>query len=117
MRRALIIDDSPATRRYLERVLSDLGWQATAEEDAERGAASALTLPPDLIISDLHMPGLSGLQLCRLLREDPSTAHIPIVLLSATLDKRTRFWALQSGARAVVEKQRAAELPELLQSL
>jgi two-component system cell cycle response regulator len=117
MPRVLVIDDSSSVRAYVERMLSELGWQVATEESAELGAASALTSAPDLIISDLRMPGLSGLQLCRLLHEEPLTAHVPIVLMSATLDKRARYWALRSGAHAVVDKQQIAGLREIVARL
>jgi len=117
MPRALVIDDSPSVRAYLQRMLLELNWEVSSEESAELGAASALTSPPDLIVSDLQMRGLSGLQLCRLLHEEPLTAHVPIVLVSASLDKRARYWAVRSGAHAVVEKQRLPELRDIVTRL
>lgn len=117
MPRALVIDDSPTMRAYLTRMLTELRWDVACEESAERGAAAALTSPPDLVISDLWMRGLSGLQLCRLLHEEPLTAHVPIVLMSASLDKRARYWALRSGATSVIDKQRLDDLRETLKRL
>src|SRR4051794_7177042 len=117
MLRALIIDDSRATRQYLSELLEQNGWEVVTEADAERGAASALASPPDAVISDLWMPGLSGLQLCRLLHADPLTAGVPIVLLSASLDRRSQFWAKQSGATLALDKKDIADLPRLLPTL
>src|SRR4051794_34678507 len=117
MPRALIIDDSRATRQYLRDLLEPNGWEVVTEADAARGAASALASPPDVVISDLWMPGLSGLQLCRLLHADPLTAAVPIVLLSASLDRRSQFWAKQSGATLALDKKEIAELPRLLPTL
>jgi two-component system cell cycle response regulator len=117
MLRALIIDDSRATRQYLSQLLEQNGWEVVTETDAERGAAAALASPPDVVISDLWMPGLSGLQLCRLLHADPLTANVPIVLLSASLDRRSRFWASQSGATLTIDKKQVSDLPGLLPTL
>ncbi len=116
-RRALVIDDSPATRGYLERFLATRGYDVALAESAEDGAAQALESPPDLILSDMEMGGLSGVQLCRLLRGDPATRDIPIVLLSATLTKLRRFWALESGASMVLEKSAVNELGLVLAPL
>lgn len=106
MPRVLVIDDSRATRVHLVQLLEQEGWEVEAEADGEQGAARALSSPPDLVISDFWMPGLSGLQLCRLLHEDVSTAQVPIVLMSASLDRRSRFWAEQSGASLTLDKKR-----------
>jgi two-component system cell cycle response regulator len=73
--------------------------------------------PPDIVVTDLVMTGLSGVQLCRLLRNDPSTAHVPVVLLTASGDKRSRFWARSAGAAAYVGKDRVDDLVALLPTL
>lgn len=86
-------------------------------QDAEHGAAMALNCPPDAIVSDLWMPGLSGLQLCRLLRDAPETTDVPLVLLTAAGDRRARFWAAESGASAFVDKSHIEEVPALLSKL
>jgi two-component system cell cycle response regulator len=86
---------------------------ADAETAFERAAAN----PPDVVITDLVMTGLSGVQLCRLLRNEPATAHVPVVLLTASGDKRSRFWARSAGAAAYVEKDRVDDLIALLPSL
>jgi DNA-binding response OmpR family regulator len=92
------VDDSPSTRRLLAEVLGAKGWTIEAVESAERAAAVALARPPDLILSDLWMPGLSGLQLCQLMRGDPATASIPVVLLSARAGEESAIEGLDAGA-------------------
>lgn len=87
VRRVLVIDDSPATRSLISQLLAQEGWSVECAQDAEHGAAMALNCPPDAIVSDLWMPGLSGLQLCRLLRDAPETTDVPLVLLTAAGDR------------------------------
>src|SRR5207244_10217706 len=69
---------------------------------------------PHAIVPDLWMPGISGPQLCRLLRADPATAYVPIVLLTASADRRSRFWAGCAGATAYVTKTEIDELVRIL---
>jgi two-component system, cell cycle response regulator len=86
---------------------------ATAEEAAQRAAL----VPPDAVVTDLWMPRMSGLQLCRLLRSEPATKRIPIILLTASEDKRTRFWANHAGASAFVNKADVSPLYARLAAL
>jgi two-component system cell cycle response regulator len=77
----------------------------------------ALASVPDVVVTDLVMAGLSGVQLCRLLRSDPATAHVPVVLLTASGDKRSRFWARSAGAAAYVGKDRVDDVVSLIATL
>src|SRR4051794_37518975 len=63
------------------------------------------------------MPGISGLQLCRLLRAERATAHVPVVLLTASDDRRSRFWARYAGATAYVTKTEIDRLIDVLGDL
>ena len=115
--RVLLIDDSRAARHQIAGLLQEQGWQVHCVDNAAEGAAEALSHPPDLVVSDLWMPGLSGLQLCRLLAQDPVTADIPVVLMSARLDRRSVFWAKHSGAALAVGKEQLRELLDALPTL
>jgi two-component system, cell cycle response regulator len=117
MPRVLVIDDSAASRNHVCRLLEQQGWDVASADTAERGAAAVMNDPPDIVIADLWMPGLSGIQLCRLLHADPVGSGVPLILMSATLDRRSRYWALQSGASAAIEKSQLDGLHELLSSL
>ena len=80
-------------------------------------SAMALSQPPDAVVTDLWMPGISGLQLCRLLRAEPGTATVPVVLLTASDDRRSRFWARHAGATAYVTKTEIDRLTDVLGDL
>jgi two-component system cell cycle response regulator len=102
--RILLVDDSASVRSLLSARLREHGFDVEDVEDAVRGAESALSRPPSVVVTDLWMPGVSGVQLCRLLRAEPVTAHVPVILLTASDDRRSRFWARSAGAAAYVTK-------------
>jgi len=76
----------------------------------------ALGAPPVAVVADLWMPTISGVQLCRLLRSEPATSTIAIVLCGDTDDPKNRFWAERAGASAYVSKHRTGELVRALAS-
>jgi two-component system cell cycle response regulator len=84
---------------------------------AAEAAELAIDKHPDAVVTDLWMPGISGLQLCRLLRAEPVTAHVPVVLLTASDDRRSRFWARHAGATAYVTKTEIDRLIDVLGDL
>jgi two-component system, cell cycle response regulator len=115
--RVLIVDDSASVRSLLTSRLREWGYEVDEARDGESGADMAVSVAPDLVVTDLHMKGISGVQLCRVLRSDAATAHIPVVLLTASGDKRSRFWARTAGAAAYLSKDRLDDLAGLLPGL
>jgi len=82
-------------------------------KDGAEGAVQALEEAPDAVIADLSMPSISGAQLCRLLRSEPGTSQVPVVLRGSE-GRRNHFWAEQAGAFAYVIKGRMGELVRAL---
>ena len=82
--------------------------QDAVEEAADPafGAELALRNPPMFVVSDLWMPSISGVQLCLLLRAEPATSELVLVLCGDGDDPRSRFWASRAGANAYVPKRR-----------
>ncbi|MGA2447974.1 MAG: diguanylate cyclase [Polyangiaceae bacterium] len=117
MSRVLVVDDSAAVRGVLARTLRQCGYEVDEASSAETAVEHVAQAPPDLVVTDLVMSGLSGVQLCRLLKSDVTTAHVPIVLLTASGDKRSRFWARSAGAVAYVNKDRLDDLVALLPTI
>jgi two-component system cell cycle response regulator len=114
VRRILLVDDSASARHLLAARLREQGYEVTDAPDASIGAELALANPPHAVVTDLWMPSISGLQLCRLLRAEPATSCVPIVLLTASDDRRSRFWARCAGATAYVTKTEIGELKRIL---
>lgn len=95
--RVLIADDNADMREYLRRLIATR-WQVEMVEDGQAALASARSCPPDLLLSDVMMPGLDGVALLRALRADPKTSQIPVVLLSARAGEEAMVAGLETGA-------------------
>jgi len=112
-----LVDDSASARALLGVRLRDRAYEVVEVAHAAEAAEIALETSPDAVVTDLWMPGISGLQLCRLLRAEPATAHVPVVLLTASDDRRSRFWARHAGATAYVTKTEIDRLIDVLGDL
>jgi signal transduction histidine kinase/CheY-like chemotaxis protein/AraC-like DNA-binding protein/ligand-binding sensor domain-containing protein len=93
----LIVDDNPSLRQFMSQVLS-ANYQILEAENGEQGIAWALKYLPDIIISDVSMPGISGLELTGKLKSQPETSSILILLLSAQTTKRDIVAGFSRGA-------------------
>lgn len=111
--RVLLIDPSDDARRVLTERLTLQGFTVIECRDGAEGAVAALQSTPAAVVADLTMPSISGVQLCRLLKSESSTAHVPVVLRGPG-GQRNRFWAEQAGAYAYVVKGRMGELVHAL---
>ena len=100
MPHVILVDDSGAVRGVLASRLRERGYDVEEAADGVAGAELALEHPPDVVVTDLWMPGLSGVQLCRLLRSEPRTQGVPVILVTGESDRRSRFWARSAGAAA-----------------
>ncbi len=110
----IILVDSTDTRETLAERLRMQGYVVTVTPSAAEGAALALADPPAAVVADLWMPGISGVQLCRLLRGEPATERVPVILRGPELDRHSRFWADRAGAAAYVGLGRMGDLVRAL---
>jgi adenylate cyclase len=99
----LVVDDESQIRELFGRFLSRSGIAVTFAEDGVGGLAAARARVPDVIVSDLGMPRMDGLALCRALRRDPATKTVPIIVVSGTDAGQMRA-ALDAGCDAVLMK-------------
>jgi len=100
-RRILVVDDESQITRVLRTSLSSHGYDIRVANDGETALEIMKDWPPDLVITDLSMPNMDGLELCRRLR--PST-QIPIIVLSVRGEEKTKVQALDAGADDYVTK-------------
>ena len=105
----ILIDPDAETRNVLIERLRMQGYKATGFAGPVEGANAALGSPPSAVIADLWMEGISGVQLTRLLRAEPATERVPVILRGPD-SPRNRFWAERAGAAAYVVKGRMGEL-------
>ena len=102
--RILVADDSPVLRATVSKLLEAEGFAVTTAADGIEAITSAYEDPPDLILLDVKMPRLTGYVACRLLKEDPYTAHIPVLILTALDSVEDRYWGRSSGADGFITK-------------
>ncbi len=96
-RKILLADDNADMREYLTRLLGDR-YEVVAVSNGNAAMSVAATESPDLILSDVMMPGMNGFDLVKALRENPETATIPVILLSARAGEESKIEGLTGGA-------------------
>ena len=99
----LIVEDNADVAYYISSLLSD-GYDVTTAQDGRQGLERAHELMPDLIITDIMMPHTDGLELCRQIRSDELTNHIPVIVVTAKATERDRLRGLEAGADAYLYK-------------
>jgi two-component system KDP operon response regulator KdpE len=99
--RVLVVDDEPQITRVLRTVLTSQGYQVQTAAEGESALTSFSEWRPELVITDLYMPHMDGLELCRRIR---AMSSVPIIVLSVKGEERTKVEALDSGADDYVTK-------------
>jgi two-component system KDP operon response regulator KdpE len=99
--KVLVVDDEPQITRVLRTVLSSHGYQVRTAAEGESALANFKEWLPELVITDLYMPHMDGVELCRRIRE---VSTVPIIVLSVKGEERTKVEALDSGADDYVTK-------------
>ena len=96
--RILVVDDIEANVRLLEAKLTAEYYEVVTAADGMQALAAAAEHDPDIILLDVMMPGMDGFEVCRRLKADPATRHIPVVLVTALDGRRDRLSGLEAGA-------------------
>jgi DNA-binding response OmpR family regulator len=100
----LLIEDDIAFRDLLAMHLSAAGYKVLVAEDAAVGGRMLLSFRPDLLLLDILLPYLGGLELLQAMRQDPDVAHTPVVCLTSMRDDATHIKAMELGVAAVLTK-------------
>ena len=101
---ALLVDDDPLNLKVLEAMLRSAGFRTLSALSGPEGRAKAGEHTPDIILLDVMMPRESGLDTCRLLKDDPATADIPVLFISALHDVEDKIAGLEAGAVDFITK-------------
>ena len=96
--RILAVDDDPVTLKLVAVTLTRAGYEVLTAKDGKEALARVEGIQPDLIILDVMMPGLDGYEVCRRLRGMPSTAAIPIMMLTATSSLENKIAGFEAGS-------------------
>ena len=107
--RILVVDDNEDIMTVMQELLRTRGYDVVAARDALQAEIEILRHPPDLILSDVIMPGKSGYELCRELKENPETRLIPFVLITGLTDRQDKLLGIESGADDFLNKPIFAE--------
>jgi signal transduction histidine kinase/response regulator RpfG family c-di-GMP phosphodiesterase len=100
----LVVDDNADLRNYVAGILQQAGYQVQTARNGAEGFQVAQTNPPQLIVTDLMMPLVSGLEMIQMIRQDEALKGIPVVLLTAKADEDTRIEGTEQGANAYLSK-------------
>ena len=106
--RLLIVEDAPEVAHYIARLMP-ADYRVSYASDGRGALDKARSLVPDLVVTDVMMPGMDGLELCRALRADPLLCHVPVVMVSAKALPEDRLAGLKAGAGAYLEKPFSSE--------
>ena len=118
MARILIVDDSPSQLMGMMRIVEKLGHVGLSAEDGAAGVEAAKIEKPDLILMDVVMPNLNGFQATRAISKEPTTAHIPIVLVTTKDQETDKVWGMRQGAKAYITKPfTESQLSEVINQL
>jgi class 3 adenylate cyclase/CheY-like chemotaxis protein len=116
--RILVVDDTPQNVKLLADLLGVKGYIVSTAADGEEGLAKVASEKPDLVLLDVMMPGLSGYDVCRRMRDNPDTALLPVVLVTALDPKQERVKGMEAGADDFLSKPiQQAELFARVKSL
>jgi two-component system cell cycle response regulator len=102
--RILVVDDIEANVRLLEAKLSAEYYEVLTANDGPTALAIAAAEKPDIVLLDVMMPGMDGFQVCRRLKDDPETRHVPVVLVTALDGRADRIAGLEAGADEFLTK-------------
>lgn len=100
----LAVDDDPECLEFIKRVLEFAGYRVIETTDPDKAIEFARMTEPDLILLDWMMPGLSGIDICGLLKSDPKTKYIPVIMLTAKTKVDDKITGLEKGADEYLTK-------------
>jgi twitching motility two-component system response regulator PilH len=93
----LIVEDAPSEMKLIDTYLREAHYNVITANNGKEGLRKALAEKPNLVITDLVMPEMSGLELCRSLKKNPNTNNIPVIACTSKDQELDRMWGLKQG--------------------
>lgn len=109
MKRIVVVDDEPGVGAAIRDLLSPDGYAVEAPGDARAALPDLIRAAPDLLILDVNMPGMSGWELCAILRRQSATRGVPILFLTGRRELKDRITAMQLGGSDYLAKPFGAQ--------
>ena len=100
----LFVDDNEVDRRLIERILTKRNYRVILASDGETGLKMVQTEKPDLVLLDVVLPGISGIEVCKQLKKDPETKNIPVVFLTGMDTPKNLIDCYEYGAEDFLNK-------------
>ncbi|WP_204102150.1 MULTISPECIES: response regulator [Spirulina sp. CCY15215] len=106
MSKVLVVEDSPAQRQMISELLRSSGLTVEVAGNGVEALAQIQDnlYEPDIVVLDIVMPQMNGYELCRRLKADPKTKHVPVVMCSSKGEEFDRYWGMRQGADAYIAK-------------
>lgn len=104
MRTVLVVEDTPSEMELISGYLREFGYTVISAMDAVEAMNKALQQKPDVVVTDVVMPGKNGFELCRSLKKNPATQKLPIVICTSKNQELDRLWGMKQGADVYVTK-------------
>src|SRR5438094_10036839 len=120
-KKILVVEDNPELLELLQLNFKEAGFAISTATDGVEALEQARAVSPDLVLLDLLLPELDGFAVCEILRRDPATASVPVIMLTGVSGQLARYAGLESGASEYVTKpaspkQLVSRIKTLLQS-
>lgn len=104
MVKILVVEDTPSELRLVTHILDENGYIVIGVTDASTALNKAIEQKPDVIVTDVVMPGMSGFELCRRLKNNLETKKLPVIICSSKSKEIDRLWAMKQGADVYLTK-------------
>jgi DNA-binding response OmpR family regulator len=98
IKKILIVDDEIPIHNYLKKKFTKLGYEVSVADEGHSALDRAFLFLPDILLLDIKLPGLNGIEVCKILKSDEKTKHIPIIMLSAKAQTEEIEEGLKAGA-------------------